>query len=526
VLLRGNKEIGRILHGLRQQGLRASGEGGNELTDSDAVLVALSLLQLADHPSDRAAWFHVCHSPFGEHLGVEFTDRGQARELSRRLRRRLVERGYGEWIGELQREVVAVHDGYDGWNRSRFGQLVDMARRWDERASLRPQDFVRHVREKRVEDPTWAQIQVMTVHQAKGLEFDIVVLPELEGRLLSRPPRFYKRRPDPEGEITDVQLGITKDMALVDARMDSVYQAHRQRDCEEELCILYVAMTRARRRLDMIVKGNKPKKVPRSFAGIITSALGIELPGPDAVLWGHEDNAGDWIQPPPEILEGEGSRARPAPRTSAPQTSRRLQPVSPSSLAHGTRVRAEDLLSLSAGSRSRGTLIHRWLEGVEWLDDGLPLDDEWQRSAYERGDIDLGAEAVERAAGDLRRWLQAPAIDALLRRPTDGTGYDVWRERRFAFVDGEGHLVSGSFDRVVLKREGGRVVRADVYDYKTDASARDGGLEALKEHYTPQMEAYRQALRHLTGLGTDQIGAHLVFLAAGKVATLEPVRVC
>ena len=49
------------------------------------------------------------------------------------------------------------------------------------RQSTRPTEFVRYIRETKVTDPSNARIRVMTVHQAKGLEFDIVILPDLLG---------------------------------------------------------------------------------------------------------------------------------------------------------------------------------------------------------------------------------------------------------------------------------------------------------------------------------------------------------
>ncbi len=45
--------------------------------------------------------------------------------------------------------------------------------------SITMRDFVRLVREKRVERPQMAPIRVMTLHQSKGLEFDAVFIPEI-----------------------------------------------------------------------------------------------------------------------------------------------------------------------------------------------------------------------------------------------------------------------------------------------------------------------------------------------------------
>ena len=55
VLTRTNKPISSIIDRLQSSGLKASGEGGNAITDSLAILQLLSILHFADHPGDTAA---------------------------------------------------------------------------------------------------------------------------------------------------------------------------------------------------------------------------------------------------------------------------------------------------------------------------------------------------------------------------------------------------------------------------------------------------------------------------------------
>ena len=97
--------------------------------------------------------------------------------------------------------------------------------------------FMRHLElvllsgedEEPAAEETGAAVQVMTIHQAKGLEFDAVFVPSLvEGRLpqFGRSPRF---------ELPAVVLE-----PLVRGREDVIAEERR---------LLYVAMTRARRRL-------------------------------------------------------------------------------------------------------------------------------------------------------------------------------------------------------------------------------------------------------------------------------------
>src|SRR5262249_51614862 len=147
VLVRSNKAIARLIRLLRDRGLRASGEGGNPLIDSEAVLLALSLLHLADHPSDSAARFHVATSSLGSRVGLPVdADAPAAGRLAARVRAELLALGYGPWLAALQPWVDAAPQ-FEAWDRRRFAQLVDLGYAWDARAGLRPGDFVTMVRE-------------------------------------------------------------------------------------------------------------------------------------------------------------------------------------------------------------------------------------------------------------------------------------------------------------------------------------------------------------------------------------------
>jgi ATP-dependent exoDNAse (exonuclease V) beta subunit len=79
-----------------------------------------------------------------------------------------------------------------------------------------------------------------------------------------------------------------------------------------------------------------------------------------------------------------------------------------------------------------------------------------------------------------------------------------------AVVDGT--LVRGRMDRVVLGLRGGRVVRAEVVDWKTGAAGLEGAaLEERVAPYREQMEGYRRALCAMFGLPAESVTAVLAF---------------
>ena len=70
----------------------------------------------------------------------------------------------------------------------------------------------------------------------------------------------------------------------------------------------------------------------------------------------------------------------------------------------------------------------------------------------------------------------------------------------------EGQWVSGCFDRVHVRREGGKPVEAHILDYKTNRST----PEAIAREYDGQMEQYRKAASILLGIGIERVTARTV----------------
>ena len=204
ILTRRNDTVTQLIHELRQRDVPASEEGGGRLNDSPATQVILSLLKLADHPRDTVARFHVAQSPLATIVGYDnFRDELQTLKLSRAVRTQLLDEGYGPTLRRWA-EPLAAHCDRREWTR--LQQLVETGYAYEHLATLRPADFVRYVELKRVTDPTAADVRVMTVHQSKGLQFDMVVLADLDAALIGQPESFVTGQPSPTAPIDCVCL--------------------------------------------------------------------------------------------------------------------------------------------------------------------------------------------------------------------------------------------------------------------------------------------------------------------------------
>jgi ATP-dependent exoDNAse (exonuclease V) beta subunit len=524
VLVRSNKVISPLIARLQARNVLASGEGGNPLTDSAAVLHFLSLLHLADHPSDSLAAFHLKSSPMPEVLGFSGSDwKGKA--LSRAVRERLSDPGLGRLCASLE-EAVREHEGYNDWDRRRYRQLGDLAFAHSGRFGMRADRFVDLVRAHKVEDPAASRIKVMTVHASKGLEFDAVILPELDVPLARNRWPFLTTRPEPRGQFTEVTVNPGKDVVqLPGVGLKKMFDEQSKREVGEALCVLYVGMTRAKYRLEMLVQDTGRSDGGTSAAGILRAALPDQRPE-EGVLWRHESSDKAWWKPKEEsdeesVHDGEsGEDVQPVPPFAlAPSVNpRRLPSRAPSSEEGGQTKSGSDLLApTSTGGTRFGSLIHHLLDGIDWP--GIEELDE-ARLLERAMEVEPDEAERHRAIGYLRKVLTQPEIRAALSPPSDAAeAPTVWHERTFCAVLSDGGvpvLRNGAFDRVILHGSEGGYTDAMIQDYKTDAVTVED-IQDKVDHYAPQLAVYRTALAKMTGLAEENIRAQLLFLNPGLV---------
>ncbi|MGE4003318.1 MAG: 3'-5' exonuclease, partial [Planctomycetaceae bacterium] len=554
VLLRKNEEVAEMMNLLRAMHVPASEEGGNPITDSAAVLVILSLLTLADHPGDTACRFHVATSRLGESLSfLDDADDAAAAELATRVRERLTQDGYGPALACWSRMLEPAGTLRD---RMRLGQLVELGYRFAAEATLRPVDFVRFVEQERFFDPSTDHVQVMTVHKAKGLEFDVVVAPLTERFLRGQPPPFVAGRRGSAGPIDRVCLyrkeAIRK---LLPAAMQDAFTAARSREIRETLCRLYVTATRAIHALHVLIpaSSDREKSLPSSPAGLVRAALSdggrIE---PEQLLYEAGDRT--WFLNTAEDVNqtaASGDRAdrftQTAPQTDFPVRlagmptgrSRGRERAAPSRHESQGPVRMHQVLRpQSRTALRRGTLIHAWFEQIAWLDEGRPPDDRLERIAFQQG---FSAEETAELLGRFRSMLNRPQLAELLSR----SGYtspdllpfpapvnelllreqvecDVRRELPIA-ARTQGAVTTGSIDRMVLLVRGPRVLAADIIDFKTDAvhPSNEPDWSERISHYREQLAAYATAVSQIHQLPRERIAARLAFVEPQVVVTLD-----
>ena len=567
VLVRTNRMVGYVLDALRRSGLDASGEGGSPVVDDPLVTQLLSALVLADHPGDSVALYHLAGSALGESLlgpvAGQAVASWQAASAARRVRYRLSDVGLAALVAEF---AAVLAPWADARSAARLAQLLELAETFEAGSAGRAMDFVNYARSATVEDPTPASIRVMTIHKSKGLEFDAVVLAELESsRARGSDLTVWLERPRPTEPPSAIFRAARKSLRRLDDRLVAAHRQEVERRLWDDLSTLYVAMTRARRALRIVVKSKKKvkKRTERfvdSFADLLVFALsGNPTPEEqDALLF--ESGSPDWAEDfqPDEALdtvagtsdtempgaprdalesvdqplqsEQPGDR-EPARKGAAPGTAKRLRGrgvpvVLPSSLSdQDLTVDVSELLRVEpTESLLRGAVVHEWLAQIEWLDlskkgKGLPSRKRLfsrARSVAPRAK----EEWIERWWLEFQEMLQLPEVTRALTRPQPGRRGEraqVWVERDFAMLNGQ-EMHRGRFDRVVVFQRKGRFVGAELFEWKTSSLvAPDGaGAGVAREAALQQLAVYRESLASILGLLVPNVLASVVLLGSGE----------
>lgn len=321
---------------------------------------------------------------------------------------------------------------------------------------------------KRQMDSEGQRIRVMTVHGSKGLEAPIVILPET-----------VDRKPQDRDEValigTHPVWKVPKDQRP--AAMAAAYALRDARSEEENLRLLYVAMTRAR--VWLIVCGAGEAKKDGAWYRLVQQ--GMQAAGAIAIERGRLRHAyGTW--PAPVVQPVVASPFAPTlpdwTRTAAPEMPRDLPPLSPSALGGAKALPGDGLDEDSA--KARGTALHLLLEHLPDVPRG-----DWPAVATALvADETLCADVLAEAT----QVLTDPALASLF---ATGTLAEVPVTARLTLPDGRTRAVLGSIDRLVVAPD-----RVLAVDFKTNRVVPDRP-EATPEGLLRQLGAYRLALSQI-----------------------------
>lgn len=363
-----------------------------------------------------------------------------------------------------------------------------------------------------------ARVQVMTIHQAKGLEFDTVILPRLErgSGSVDRDLLLWTEIPDGPGNSAIVMAAQPR-RGETDDLYKHVLSAIESKDAEERKRLFYVAVTRAKNEIFLLGNAvcnrrntgcNKPKmgtllrliwdSVEKDFESTRRHYTPVQQS-----LFRPEE------QDPKTVLQ----RLPAAWRLPVFDRSIRWSPELNPAAASARKVTYE---WVSDTGRHAGTVAHELLkriarEGAEnWNGQRISslkplLESELLRLGVPPADCLAAADRVVRAvantlASERGRWILGPHPEAQSEWEIGGR------------VDGR--LVNGTVDRVFRDEEG----RLWIVDFKT--STHEGGriarfLSEQERRYRPQLESYAALMARMTE-GPIWLGLYFPLLDAWR----------
>ncbi|HMN96870.1 MAG TPA: UvrD-helicase domain-containing protein [Phycisphaerales bacterium] len=563
VLVRRNAVVNRLLAALGPGGLGlpVSGRGGMPLIDAPPVEAILDALRMAAHPGDSIAAFNVAASPLGPVVGLARTEAtsGAARgRVAAEIRRRLLAVGLPEL---LRAWTSAIAGEVDERERRRLVQLVELATvtrapggAGGAASALALEAFIEAVEGTPVADECAAPIRIMTIHQSKGLEFDLVVLPELDGAI-AKPGGHVAAidRPEDGGPPSTIIRWVDqKRREFLPARQRAIFDRQIQRAALESLSVLYVAMTRAKRGLVMLVEPPRPRRLRESWAALLRELLADGADAPHGVL-AHFGAPTDEVlaslaegapgarssSAAPAVATAErGARpgalndvarasdqaARPLGDPGSPAGSPSLRepeprasivrPPSESEESPASRLAMDPARRRDAADR--GSALHACLAAVGWIET-FAFDETELLATVLRAAPGRGEEWARERLDEFRALLAEPALRAALARPEGDAGatdpfagsggtWSVHCEAPFLRLV-EGGVQRGTIDRLLIRRDGARTLEARIVDFKTGPH--------FPERYAAQLAAYATAVAEQWRVDRRAIRQTLCFLDAG-----------
>jgi ATP-dependent helicase/nuclease subunit A len=473
VLVRSNDKARKLVDFLRKEFPRMPVEMDAEVElalDNPAGVALIDFFRWLGHPADRLARGHVMASPVGQVIR-EWAE--GPRHIWNHCRKLVLQHGMA---GVIQRLVAGLRARgvLNPFLEGRLTGILRTALEYDESGRRDCDEWVRVLESlKQREYSAEGALQVMTVHKAKGLEFDMVVLPDLAGGTFDDPFKAgILEFKDDTGRIEGLLLSPSKKLLEADPALNARFEAWSAEQCYERFCNLYVALTRAKHATYVLLpKAPANPSSGRRYDLWIRSAVSgagtVEWDG-KAHLVLHESGNPAWYAT--VAADGEAPPSQPEAGGGLGTAVARRGRITPSG---GKKAKGP----ASAAGMAFGNEVHAAFERIGWIDDAATV---------------LPPGSAEQM---VRELLEIPEIrDVFIR---DGRDVELRREQPVDAILHEQWL-SGTIDRLHIFRDGsGTPIRAEIIDFKTDAVTSG---EQLVERYSEQMEAYREVISRALGV--------------------------
>jgi ATP-dependent helicase/nuclease subunit A len=469
--------------------------------DRRAPVDLLAVLRAIAYPFDRGAEVSAARSPYFALTDEEIVAADEPYSAFLRALNAMRESSRQLTVSQLIDHVIdvtnieALFDASADGDRSKrhIEHLRAIAFEYDQKLGGSIRQFVDEIDRRRADpdemEPSLADesknaVRILTVHAAKGLEFETVILPDLDFPLKSA--ELFTAE-EPRALVMRGQMETLSARFRRSPNGEPLKEIGKQREVAETRRLFYVAVTRAQAEVAFVC--NMGPKRTEGFSRCLGEALRVM---PDASMWPLRaerkvvelELGGDVIPVAFERVRpiGSGERRRRRLKDEALEARLAAADVVPSSLppieALPTQSTGDVAIARArARNRATGILLHRLLERWDGAGTPEPL---LKVLAAEQGS---DAETVARVREQLGGITRSEIFRRISRAETIG------RELSITFADEQGNIVERRIDRLI--REDDRDI---VIDYKS-------GVPNAKrvEEDRKQVAAYCAAVSRMNG---------------------------
>ena len=355
-------------------------------------------------------------------------------------------------------------------------------------------------------------VTVMTVHSAKGLQFPVVCLPDLNSTVINKSRLFYY-----DGNSGFGYRLTHGDKIEIDPIGWSLRILDKFKDISETKRLLYVAMTRAKDYLFFAgarerkngsltspKKGSWMKEIMDGIAletddeaeSIVFSGLTIPI-----INELKEVKAADFMNKSselsPEILKSakyiESINATHSPVRITPtgflkyiECPKKYDLSETYGIEEPEKEESKSGINEPASGKKFGDIAHKLLSRLNFQeqDYDLLIDEELKRNQIEGK---LGEEYANEMGKIVERFKKTEIFEQLQSLPQE----KIKKEEKF-FIEFEGVIIEGTIDLMYEFND-----KWILLDYKTDFVA-EGEFDEKVEHYEPQLMLYAKAIKNIT----------------------------
>ncbi|MEZ5510914.1 MAG: UvrD-helicase domain-containing protein [Gammaproteobacteria bacterium] len=519
ILVKGKSHILFIADALRKRDIRYQAMEIESLAESQVILDLQSLYQVCTSPGNQTAWFALLRGPWCGLSLLELEQVSQAdshpwlalqklcaggvdlsaftREKLQHLRdcigqfyQQRLQQPFAEAMRQLALDIgipATANSSAEAEAMTLFFDVlgdVESVGGYPDAKALQKKLAKLFVPPEPISGDT-VQVQIMTMHKSKGLEFDVVFLPQLhrKGRRDDKPLILV----DKQTAILDEHQELFIAPAMPGpADRNSVYEylwkIRLQRSMNEAVRLLYVACTRARKQLYLsacLIQKDEDKEPNRPDSASLFATVYpiLSATAEEHVIPVQETAVAPARFRRPRLLPGRA--AIPVTSAARPATSASINTDEPEQ---------PDI------HRSAGILLHRMLEVWARYPASIPAaisdlqEQQWRHQLIHQGHA---SEAAQQGAGWIRRALANLLANQARRHWLLEARHEDAHVEYALSTSGEEGVQHWIIDRTFVEQGIRHII-----DYKLAEPAGDLNAFLAEEtaRYSPQLKNYREIL--------------------------------